>query len=117
MGFGASAIAETALRLWYSDFLPKETRRRGLVTFMQDMFEPSFPPAELKNVPVLDLNGTKDEVLPPARVDANRRVMEPYTKKYRVGRIEGMHHYLFTQESIKTVVTTWMRYIDSGYFD
>lgn len=117
MQFGASALAETAMRLWHSDFLPQETRQRGLVAFMQDMFEPSFPPAELKKVPVLDLNGTKDEVLPPASVDANRQVMEPYTKKYRVGRIEGMHHYLFTQDSIKTVVTAWMRYIDSGYFD
>jgi hypothetical protein len=65
----------------------------------------------------VDLNGTRDEVLPPATVDANRKVMEPYAKKYRVGRIEGQHHYLFTQDSIKTVVTTWMRYIESGYFD
>jgi pimeloyl-ACP methyl ester carboxylesterase len=117
MQFGASAIAETALRLWHSDFLPEENRKRGLVAFMQGMFEPSFPPAELKKVPVLDLNGTKDEVLPPATVDANRKVMEPYTKRYRVGRIEGLHHYLFTQDSTKTVVTTWLRYIDSGYFD
>jgi pimeloyl-ACP methyl ester carboxylesterase len=117
MQFGASAIAETALRLWHSDFLPEENRKRGLVAFMQDMFEPSFPPAELKKVPVLDLNGTRDEVLPPATVDANRKAMEPYTKKYRVGRIEGLHHYLFTQDSIKTVVTTWLRYIDSGHFD
>jgi pimeloyl-ACP methyl ester carboxylesterase len=117
MGFNASAIAETAMRLWYSDFLPEEKRKGGFVAFMQDMFEPTYPPAELKKVPVLDLNGTKDEVLPPPRVDANRKVMEPYTKKYRVGRIEGLHHYLFTQDSIKTVVTTWMRYIDSGYFD
>jgi pimeloyl-ACP methyl ester carboxylesterase len=117
MQFGASAIAETALRLWHSDFLPEENRKRGLLAFMQDMFEPSFPPAELKKVPVLDLNGTKDEVLPPATVDANRKVMEPYTKRYRVGRIEGLHHYLFTQDSTKTVVTTWLRYIDSGYFD
>jgi pimeloyl-ACP methyl ester carboxylesterase len=117
MQFGASAIAETALRLWHSDFLPEENRKRGLAAFMQEMFEPSFPPAELKKVPVLDLNGTRDEVLPPATVDANRKAMEPYTKKYRVGRIEGLHHYLFTQDSIKTVVTTWLRYIDSGYFD
>jgi len=117
MQFGASAIAETALRLWHSDFLPEETRKRGLAAFMQEMFEPAYPPAELKKVPVLDLNGTKDEVLPPATVDANRKVMEPYAKKYRVGRIEGLHHYLFTQDSIKTVVTTWLRYIDSGYFD
>jgi len=117
MQFGASAIAETALRLWHSDFLPEETRKRGLVTFMQEMFEPSFPPVELKKVPVLELNGTKDEVLPPARVDANRKVMEPYTKTYRVGRIEGLNHYLFTQDSIKTVVTSWLRYIETGYFD
>ena len=32
-------------------------------------------------------------------------------------RDEGLHHYLFTQDSIKTVVTTWLRYIDSGHFD
>ena len=92
-------------------------RRRGLAAFMQEMFEPTYPPEELKKAPVLDLNGTRDEVLPPATVDANRKVMEPYAKKYRVGRIEGLHHYLFTQDSIKTVVTTWMRYIESGYFD
>ena len=117
MQFGASALTETALRLWHSDFLPEENRKRGLVAFMHDIFEPSFPPAELKKVPVLDLNGTRDEVLPPATVDANRKVMEPYTKRYRIGRIEGLHHYLFTQDSIKTVVTTWLRYIDSGHFD
>ena len=117
MQFGASAIAETAMRLWNSDFLPQDKRSGGLAAFMQEMFEPAFPPAELKKVPVLELNGTRDEVLPPATVDANRKVMEPYTKKYRVGRIEGLHHYLFTQDSIKTVVTTWMRYIESGYFD
>jgi pimeloyl-ACP methyl ester carboxylesterase len=117
MQFGASALTETALRLWHSDFLPEENRKRGLVAFMHDIFEPSFPPAELKKVPVLDLNGTRDEVLPPATVDANRKVMESYTKRYRVGRIEGLYHYLFTQDSIKTVVTTWLRYIDSGHFD
>lgn len=35
----------------------------------------------------------------------------------RLGRIEGLHHYLFTQDSIKIVGSTWMRYIESGYFD
>ena len=117
MQFGASAIAETAMRLWNSDFLPQENRRRGLAAFMQEMFEPTYPPEELKKASVLDLNGTRDEVLPPATVDANRKVMEPYAKKYRVGRIEGMHHYLFTQDSIKVVGTTWLKFIDSGYFD
>ena len=63
------------------------------------------------------MNGTNDEALPPATVDANRSVMERYAKKYRVGRVEGLHHYLFTQDSIKVVGTLWMRYIESGFFD
>ena len=38
-------------------------------------------------------------------------------RRFRVGRIEGLHHYLFTQESIKVVGTVWLRYIESGFFD
>ena len=117
MQFGAAALTEHGLRLWNSGFLPSEARKGGLAAFLRDMFEPSYPPAELKNVPVLDLNGTEDEALPPATVDSNRKVMEPYTKKYRVGRIAGLHHYLFTQDSVKIVGSTWMHYIESGYFD
>jgi hypothetical protein len=117
MQFGAAALTEQGLRLWHADFLPAKDRQPGLAAFLQAMFEPSYPPAALKRVAVLDLNGTDDETLPPATVDANRRVMEPYARKYRVGRIEGMHHYLFTQESITVVGTTWLRYIDSGYFE
>ena len=116
MQFGAAALTEHGLRLWHADFLPAADRKAGLAAFMQAMFEPSYPPAELRRAAVLDLNGTNDETLPPATVDANRAVMEAYTKTYRVGRIEGLHHYLFTQESIKIVGSTWMRYIESGYF-
>jgi pimeloyl-ACP methyl ester carboxylesterase len=117
MMFGAAGLVEHALRLWNADFLPPATRASGLAAFMQSMLEPSFPPAELATVPVLDLNGTNDETLPPATVDANRRVMERYARKWRVGRIEGLHHYLFTQDSITVVGSVWLRYIDSGYFD
>lgn len=117
MQFGSAALTEHGMRLWHSDFLPPAERKAGLAAFMQAMFEASYPPSELKKVAVLDLNGTEDETLPPATVDANRTVMEPYAKKYRIGRIEGLHHYLFTQDSIKVVGSTWMRYIESGYFE
>jgi len=117
MQFGSAALTEHGLRLWQSDFLPPAERKGGLAAFMQAMFETSFPPAELKKVAVLDLNGTEDEALPPSNVDANRTVMEPYAKKYRIGRIEGLHHYLFTQDNIKVVGSAWMRYIESGFFD
>jgi hypothetical protein len=117
MYLDASALAEQGVRLWRSGFLPAADRARGFAALMQSMFEPSYPPSELKKVAVLDLNGTEDEALPPATVDANRSVMELYARKYRVGRVEGFHHYLFTQDSIKVVGTLWLRYIDSGYFD
>lgn len=117
MQFGAAALTEHGLRLWHATFLPASDRAAGLGPFLRAMFEPSYPPPELKRVAVLDLNGAEDETLPPNTVDANRVVMEPYAKKYRVGRIEGLRHYLFTQDSITIVGTTWLRYIDSGYFD
>jgi hypothetical protein len=117
MYLDASALAEHGVRLWRSDFLPAADRARGFAALMQSVFEPSYPPVELKRVALLDLNGTEDETLPPATVDANRSVMETYARKYRVGRVEGFHHYLFTQDSIKVVGALWLRYIDSGYFD
>jgi len=117
MYFAAGALAEHGLRLWQSDFLPAADRAIGFAGFMQAMFETSYPPAALGRVAVLDLNGTNDETLPPSTVDANRAVMEPYARRFRVGRIEGLHHYLFTQESIKVVGTVWLRYIESGFFD
>jgi hypothetical protein len=117
MQYGAAALTEHGVRLWQSAFLPAADRAGGFAAFLRAMFEPSYPPAELKQTPVLDLNGTNDETLPPAVVDANRTVMEPYAKTYRVGRIDGFHHYLFTQESITVVGSVWFRFIDSGYFD
>jgi hypothetical protein len=89
----------------------------GLAGFTRDMLEPSFPPAELKQVAILDMNGTKDEAIPPRTVDAHREVMESHARKYRVARVEGLAHYLFTQDQIKIVGTLWLRFIESGFFD
>ena len=54
---------------------------------------------------ILDMNGTRDEAIPPKTVDAHREAMEPYARKYRVARVEGFTHYLFRQEQIKVVGT------------
>lgn len=117
MYFAAGALAEHGMRLWQSDVLSAADRAPGYAALVQSMFETSLPPIELKQVAILDLNGTNDETLPPATVDVNRTVMEPYARRYRVGRIAGLHHYLFTQDSIQVVGSTWLRYIESGYFD
>jgi hypothetical protein len=68
-------------------------------------------------VAVLDMNGTLDEAIPPKTVDAHRQVMEPAARKYRVLRVQDMHHYLYRQDSIDVVGKLWLRFIDSGYFD
>ncbi len=117
MQFGAAALADVAMRLWLSDFLPASYREDGMAQFVRGMMEPSFPPAELKRVAVLDLNGTRDEAIPPKTVDAHREVMEPYARKYRVGRVEDFPHYLYAPGHIKVVGSLWLRFIESGYFD
>ena len=117
MQFNAGALTETALRLWLSDSLPAVERQRGVNGLLQDMLEPSFPPAALKDVAILDMNGTLDEAIPPKTVDAHREAMEPYARKYRVARVQDFQHYLFTQDSIKVVGSLWLRFIDTGYFD
>jgi hypothetical protein len=117
MQFGAAALADVAMRLWTSDFLPASYREAGIASFVKDMMEPSFPPAGLKKVAILDMNGTRDEAIPPKTVDAHREVMEPYARKYRIARVEGLPHYLFTQDQIKVVGTLWLRFIESGWFD
>ena len=117
MFFNSGALTEWAVRLWMADFLPADYKKAGLAKFISDIFEPSFPPRELKGIPVLEMNGTADEVLPPQVVDANREVMAAYCGTYRIARVQDFHHYLFTQESNKVVGSLWLRFIDSGYFD
>jgi hypothetical protein len=117
MQFNAAALTENALRLWQADWLPAQYRQRGLGALVQELMEPSFPPAALKQIAVLDMNGLKDEAIPPKVVDAHRSVLEPYVGSYRVARVSGFHHYLYKQDSIKVVGNLWLRFIDSGYFD
>ena len=117
MQFGAAALLDTAMRLWLADFLPDSYRRPGFAQFVRDMMEPSFPPAELERVAILDMNGTRDEAIPPRTVDAHREVMEPHAARYRVARVEGFPHYLFRQEHIKVVGTLWLRFVEAGFFD
>jgi hypothetical protein len=117
MQFGPAALTEVAMRLWLVDWLPVSYRKEGLGAFVKDMLEPSFPPPELKNVAILDMNGTKDEAIPPRTVDAHREAMEPYARKYRVARVEGLTHYLFTQDQIRIVGSLWLRFIESGWFE
>lgn len=117
MKFNIAALSEQASRLWMADFLPAYYREQGFSKFVKDILDAGFPPENIGDIPALEVNGTLDEAQPPATVDAHRAVMEHYVARYRVARIEGFHHYLFTRDMIKVVGSLWLRFIDAGYFD
>ena len=116
MLFNPGALAEIAFRLWRADFLPEEDRRAGPVRLLLDMLEPSLPAQELAQVPILDMNGTRDPTIPPAAVDRHREIMAFYARRYRVLRIQDLEHYLFDPAHIKVVGTVWLRVIEHGFF-
>jgi hypothetical protein len=117
MFFNSGALADMAMRLWRENFLPSEYRKAGAARFVQDYLDVSYPPKELKGVAALEMNGTLDEVMTRAVVEAAREIMAPYVAKYQLIGVEDLHHYLFTQDSIKVVGSLWLRFIESGYFD
>ena len=117
MQFNVAALTETAMLLWMSPTLPAAEKADGLGAFIQRMLSASFPPPALKRIAVLEINGTRDEAIPPKTVDAHRVVMEPAARKYRVLRVQDMQHYLYRQDSIALVGNLWLRFIDDGWFD
>ncbi len=62
------------------------------------------------------MNGTLDQVIQPEKVDAARAVMEPYCRRYRVARLEGLHHDIL-HDTITTVGRIWLKVIEGGHFD
>lgn len=116
MHYNVAALTEQATRLWETEFLPTEDRKDGFAKFIARILEPCFPAEELRDVAVWEMNGTLDQVIQPAKVDAARQVTEQYCKRYRVTRLEGYYHDIL-QDTCKTVARIWFRAIDSGHFD
>ena len=116
MFYNVAALSEHAARLWHADFLPAADRERGFNAFIRKVIEPCFPAEELRTVAVWEMNGTLDQVIQPDKVDAARAVMEPYCRRYRVARLEGLHHDILN-DTITTVGRIWLKVIAEGYFD
>ncbi|MBT5048313.1 MAG: hypothetical protein HOM58_07410 [Rhodospirillaceae bacterium] len=116
MHYNVAALTEHSTRLWESGFLPEEDRKGGFAKFIAKILEPCFPADELRHVAVWEMNGTLDQVIQPAKVDAARLVTEPYCKRYRVTRLDGYYHDVL-HDTCKTVARIWFKAIDSGHFD
>ncbi|MGY9019716.1 MAG: hypothetical protein ACKVHX_09645 [Alphaproteobacteria bacterium] len=116
MHYNVAALTEQATRLWESDFLSEEDRTAGFAKFLQKIMLPLYPADELRDVAILEMNGTLDQVIQPWKVDAARKVSEQYCKRYRVARLEGFRHDIL-HDTCKTVGRIWFKLIESGHYD
>jgi hypothetical protein len=116
MHYNIAALTEQTTRLWQSDFLSAEDRAMGFSAFAQSITEPCFPSDRLRHVAVWEMNGTLDQVIQPAKVDAARIVTEQHCKRYHVARLDGYYHDIL-HNTCKTVARIWFKVIETGHFD
>jgi hypothetical protein len=116
MFYNAGALAEDAMRLYSSDFIPQEQKAAGFVKMLSDIMAVSMPGPALKGLPVWDMNGTLDEVYPPQAMEAARVMMAPYIGKHVLIRIAGFNHSIVNRQD-RVIGPIWLRAIDSGFFD
>jgi len=116
MHYNVAALTEMTTRLWQSDFLPPEDSALGFAGFVESITEPCFPSDQLRNVAVWEMNGTLDQIIQPAKVDAARVVTEQHCKRYHVARLEGYYHDVL-HNTCKTVARIWLKIIENGHFD
>ena len=115
MFFNVAALAETVSRLWNASFLPDDVRRRGFAALLQQNIDACFPSDALGTLPVLDLYGTRDEILTPDAARTVARVVGPYCGKYRMAFLDGYHHSV-SADHAEAFGSLWLDAIQSGYY-
>lgn len=116
MFFNAGALAEEAMRLYTSDFIPEDRRKLGFKTLFDEILATALPGPSLKGIPVWDMNGTYDEVYPPKWMEEAREMMQPYMGKHRITRIAGLNHSIVNRQ-VRVIGPVWLRAIQEGFFD
>jgi hypothetical protein len=114
MFFNVAALAECVSRLWNGSHLPPDERRAGFAALMQQNLDLCFPGEALASVRVLDLYGTRDEVLPPDVARSVESVVGPYCGSYRMAFLEGYHHSI-TSDHVEAYGSLWLDAIRSNY--
>ncbi len=114
MFFNVAALAECVSRLWNGSFLPEDERRAGFAALMQQNLDLCFPGEALRSVRVLDLYGTRDEVLPPAVARSVEPVVGLYCGSYQMAFLEGYHHSV-TSDHVEAFGSLWLDAIRSNY--
>ena len=116
MFFNVGALTESLTRLWFADFLPASVRDRGFVELLAENMQLCAPDAALKDVAVLELFGTRDEVMLTSKNPLlAASVTSRYCRSYKIVFLEGLHHRIDASHS-KVFGSAWLDAIDSGYF-
>lgn len=116
MFFNVGALAEEAMRLYISDFIPENRRKLGFQKLFDEILATALPGPSLKGIPVWDMNGTYDEVYPPKWMEQAREMMQPYMGKHRITRIAGLNHSIVNRQ-VRVIGPVWLRAIQEGFFD
>jgi hypothetical protein len=114
MFFNVAALAECVSRLWNASHLPPEERRAGLAALMQRNLDLCFPGDALKSMRVLDLYGTRDEILTSDVARSVESVVGPYCGSYRMAFLEGYHHSIIS-DHVEAFGSLWLDAIRSNY--
>lgn len=114
MFYNVAALSECVSRLWNAPFLPQAVRQRGFAALMQENLDPCFPGDALKTVRVLDLYGTRDEVLTADVARAIESETGPYCGSYRMAFLEGFHHSIVF-DHVEAYASLWLDAIRSNY--
>jgi hypothetical protein len=116
MFFNVAALTEALTRLSRADFLPAEIRAGGLPRIFQENIELCYPDEALHSVKVLELFGTRDEIMLGTRNPMRApSITGPYCKRYMVAFLEGLHHCTDAEHS-RTFGSVWLDAIHAGYF-
>jgi pimeloyl-ACP methyl ester carboxylesterase len=115
MFYNVAALSESSARLWNAPFLPAADRERGFPTLLRENLDLCFPDEKLASIRVLDLYGTRDEVLTPDVARAVLTTVGPYCRKYRMAFLDGYHHSI-SSDHVEAFGSLWLDAIRAGYF-
>jgi hypothetical protein len=115
MFYNVAALSESIARLWNAPFLPQSDRKRGFPALLEENLDLCFPSDALATIRVLDLYGTRDEVLTSDVARAVLATVGPFCRSYRMAFLDGYHHSI-SSDHVEAFGSLWLDAIKSGYF-
>jgi len=115
MFYNVAAQSEALCRLWNKPFLPEAVRQRGQSDLLRANLDLAFPDRSLASVKVLDVFGTRDQILPPPVARANAQEIRPFSSDYRLLFLDGYWHSV-SRRHVEAFGAVWLEAATQGLF-